>query len=137
MLRLIASIILELLANAVGLATAYYFLRPDFTIDVVGFLMVVAIFTVVRFILAPLMMKLSLLYARALLGGCALVTIFVALLVTSLLSDHLTITGTTTWVLATLIVWIFGMVAMLLLPLIIFKKTLAAATRERPVSPLG
>ena len=88
MLRLIASTVLELLANAIGLAAAYWILRPDFTIDWIGFLIVVAIFTVVRFVLAPLMMKLSMRYARALLGACALVTIFVALLVTSLLSDH-------------------------------------------------
>jgi hypothetical protein len=137
MLRLIARIVLELLANAIGLAAAYWILRPDFTIDLLGFLMVVGIFSVVRFILAPLVMKLSLLYARALLGSCALVTIFVALLVTSLLSNHLTITGTTTWVIATLIVWLFGMVAALLLPLVIFKKTLAAVARERPLTPLG
>lgn len=136
MLRLIATMVLELLANAIGLAAAYWILRPDFTIDVIGFLIVVAIFTVVRFILAPLMMKLSILYARALMGACALVTIFVALLVTSLLSSHLTITGATTWVFATLIVWLFGMFAMLLLPLVIFKKTLAAA-RNRPLTPLG
>jgi hypothetical protein len=137
MLRLIARIVLELLGNAIGLAAAYWILRPDFTIDLVGFLMVVAIFSVVRFILAPLVMKLSLLYARALMGSCALVTIFVALLVTSLLSDHLTITGATTWVVATLIVWLFGMVAALLLPLVIFKKTLAGVARDRPVTPLG
>ena len=137
MLSLIASAVLELLANAIGLAAAYWILRPDFTLDWVGFLMVVAIFSVVRFILAPLMMKLSMRYARALLGACALVTIFVALLVTSLLSNHLTITGAMTWVFATLIVWLFGMVAMLLLPLVIFKKTLAAVARNRPVTPLG
>ena len=137
MLRLIALGVLELLANSIGLAATYWILRPDFAIDWIGFLIVVGVFTAARFILAPLMMKLSLRYARALLGGCALVTIFVALLVTSLLSSHLTISGAMTWVFATLIVWLFGMVAMLLLPLIIFKKTLAAATRERPVSPLG
>jgi hypothetical protein len=137
MLRLIARTVLELLANAVGLAAAYWILRPDFTIDVIGFVIVVAIFSVVRFILAPLMMKLSLLYARALMGGCALATIFLALLVTSFLSEHLTITGIVTWVYATLIVWLFGMVASLLLPLVIFKKTLAAATRDRPVTPLS
>jgi hypothetical protein len=137
MLRLIASIVLELLANAIGLATAYWILRPDFTINVWGFLIVVGIFSVVRFVLAPLMMKLSMRYARALMGGCALVTIFLALLITSLVSSHLTITGTITWVYATLIVWLFGMVANLLLPLIIFKKTLAAVARERPVTPLG
>jgi hypothetical protein len=137
MLRLIALLVLELLANAIGLAAAYWILRPDFTIDWVGFLIVVGIFTAARFILAPLMMKLSMLYTRALMGGSALVTIFVALLITSFLSSHLTITGVTTWVFATLIVWLFGVVAMLVLPLIIFKKTLAAAARNRPITPLG
>jgi hypothetical protein len=137
MLRLVAAIVLELLANAIGLAAAYFILRPDLTLDWLGFVIVVAIFSAVRFILAPLMMKLSLLYARALLGGCALVTIFVALLVTSLISSHLSITGVLTWVYATLIVWIFGMVAMLLLPFVIFKKTLAAAAGSRPAVPLG
>lgn len=137
MLRLIALVVLELLANAIGLAAAYGILRPDFAIDWIGFLIVVGIFTAARFILAPLMMKLSMLYTRALMGGSALVTIFVALLITSFLSSHLTITGVTTWVFATLIVWLFGVVAMLLLPLVIFKKTLAAAARNRPITPLG
>jgi len=137
MLRLTALVVLELLANSIGLAAAYWILRPEFTIDWVGFLIVVGIFTAARFILAPLMMKLSMLYTRALMGGSALVTIFVALLITSFLSSHLTITGVTTWVFATLIVWLFGVVAMLVLPLIIFKKTLAAAARNRPVTPLG
>ena len=137
MLRLIALVVLELLANSIGLAAAYWILRPDFTIDWVGFLMVVGLFTAVRFVLAPLMMKLSMLYTRAFMGGSALVTIFVALLATSFLSNHLTITGVTTWVFATLIVWLFGVAAMLLLPLVIFKKTLAAAARNRPIAPLG
>lgn len=132
MLRLIARLVLELLANAVGLAAAYWVLRPDFTIDGIGFVMVVAIFSAVRFVLAPLMMKLTVFYARTLMGGCALLTIFVALLITSSVSNHLTITGATTWMFATLMVWLFGVVATLVLPLVIFKKTLAAAPRERP-----
>lgn len=70
MLRLIARLVLELLANAVGLAAAYWVLRPDFTIDGIGFVMVVAIFSAVRFVLAPLMMKLTVFYARTLMGGC-------------------------------------------------------------------
>lgn len=40
--------------------------------DFPGLLLVIAIFTAVRFILAPLMPKLSLRYARALTGGIAL-----------------------------------------------------------------
>lgn len=137
MLRLVASTVLELLANAVGLITAYWILRPDLTIDLIGFLIVVAIFTAARFVLAPLMMKISLLYARAIMGACALVTVFFSLLITTLISSHLTISGAVTWVLATLIVWLFGLFAMLLLPFIIFKKTLAAVNRDRPKSPLS
>jgi hypothetical protein len=59
MMRLIASIVLELLANAVGLLAASWILRPAFSIDTIGFITVVAIFTAVRFILAPLMLHLS------------------------------------------------------------------------------
>ena len=135
--ELIASTVLELLANAIGLLVAYLILRPDFTIDAVSFIIVVAIFTVARFILAPLIFKLSMRYARALTGGISLVVIFISLLVTSLLSSGLVITGVSTWVLATLIIWVFGVVAMLLLPLVIFKKTLAAARANQPRTPLG
>lgn len=138
MVRMIASIVLELLANAVGILFAYWILSPNFTIDVIGFIIVVAIFSAARFILAPLMIKLSMRYARAATGGVSLITIFVALLVTTLLTSHLTITGTSTWVLATLIIWLFGLVAMIVLPLFIFKKTLAAArNNSRPMTPLG
>ena len=76
-------------------------------------------------------------YARMLTGGISLVMIFISLLVTSLLSSGLVITGVSTWILATLIIWVFGVVAMLLLPLVIFKKTLAAARANQPRTPLG
>ena len=132
MMRLIASTVLELLANAIGLLIAYLILRPDMQITVAGFVIVVVIFSVARFILAPLMMKLSMRYARMLVGGISLVVIFVSLLVTTLLSrGDLVITGVSTWILATLIVWVFGVIAMLLLPMVIFKKTLAAARNDQ------
>jgi hypothetical protein len=69
--------------------------------------------------------------ASVLIGGISLVVIFVYLLVTSLISSKLVITGATTWILATLIVWVFGVAAMLLLPMVIFKKTLAAARSDK------
>ena len=131
MMRLIASTTLELLANAIGLFVAYLILQPAMQINVAGFIIVVVIFSVCRFVLAPLMMKLSMRYARMLVGGISLVVIFVSLLVTSLISSNLVISGVTTWILATLIVWVFGVVAMLLLPMLIFKKTLAAARNDQ------
>jgi hypothetical protein len=138
MLRLLAVTILELAANAIGLLIAAWLLAPNFTINAVSFIIVVAIFTAVRFVLAPLIMKLSLRYARPLTGGISLVTILVGLLVTTLLSTGLVITGFTTWVLATLIIWICGLIAYFLLPMVIFKQTLAAARNNPPPrTPLG
>src|SRR5262245_20498271 len=137
MMRLVASIILEVLANAVGLLAASWILAPAFSIDAIGFITVVAIFSAVRFILAPLITQLSMRHARMLVGGVSLVTILVSFFVTSLLTNHLVITGLSTWVLATLIVWVFGVIAMLLLPMVVFKKTLAETRAGRPPSSLG
>lgn len=125
MVRLIALTVIELLANAVGLLVAKWLL-PGFSIDVMSFILVVAIFTAVRFILAPLIFKLAFSHVRAITGGIGLVTTFVGLLVTTWLSDGLVITGFATWVLATLIVWLFGVIAVIVLPLFVFKKVLAA-----------
>jgi hypothetical protein len=135
MVRLIAQTIVELVANAIGLVVAAWLL-PGFSLSVMSFVIVVAIFTAARFILAPLVFKLSLKYARALTGGIALVTTFVGLLVTTWLTDGIVISGATTWVIATLVVWIFGVAAMLLLPLVIFKKTLAARRSTPPIPPI-
>ncbi|MFT3973402.1 MAG: phage holin family protein [Amaricoccus sp.] len=132
MVRLIAQTVVELIANAIGLIVAALLL-PGFTLSVASFFIAVAIFSAARVILAPLVFKLSLKYARALTGGIALVSTFVGLLVTTWLSTGIAITGASTWVIATLVVWVFGVVAMLLLPLVVFKKTLAA--RPTPTMP--
>lgn len=134
MVRLFASTVVELLANCIGLLVAKWLL-PGFSINLTSFLVVVAIFTAVRVILAPLIFKLSMRYARVLTGGIALVTTFAGLFVTTLLTDGLVITGLSTWVLATLIVWLFGVIASLVLPLVVFKKTLAARNTSGPTTP--
>ena len=84
---------------------------------------------------SKLITQLSLRHARMLVGGVSMVTILVSFFATSLLTNHLVITGVSTWVLAALIVWVFGVIAMLLLPMVIFKKTLAAARAGRPSPP--
>ncbi len=134
MLRLLATTVIELLANAVGLLVAKYFL-PDFSITWTSFFVVVAIFTAVRFILAPLIFKLSFRYVRALTGGIGLVTTLAGLLVTSWLTDGLVISGLTTWVIATLLVWLFGVIAAVVLPLFLFKKALASRRDSGPSIP--
>jgi hypothetical protein len=134
MVRLIAVTAVELLANAIGLLVAKWLL-PGFVITPAGFLWVIVIFTAARFILAPLIFKLSFKYVRAITGGIALVTTFVGLLVTTWLTDGLQITGFSTWVIATLVVWLFGVIAVLVLPLVIFKKALAGRAGSGPQIP--
>ena len=73
----------------------------------------------------PLLRQLAVTKTPALLGSSALVSTLVALIVTSLVSDGLQIRGAATWILATVIVWAVALVARMLLPLVVFKKTLA------------
>ena len=135
MLRLFAFTIVELVANAIGLLVAKALL-PGFSITLGSFFVVVAIFTAVRFILAPLIFKLSFKYVRAITGGIALVTTFVGLLVTTWLTTGLVISGPGTWLAATLIVWLFGVVAVIVLPLVIFKKALAKRASTPNIPPM-
>jgi putative membrane protein len=60
-----------------------------------------------------------------------LVAAFVSLLVTDLISDDLEISGVTTWVLASLIVWIGGIVADLLIGRWLFRKIAGDRDRRR------
>ena len=67
----------------------------------------------------------------SLLGGIALVTTFVGLLVTDIVSSGLSISGATTWILATLIVWLGALIAGILLPLVLFKNVMQNAKNNR------
>ena len=127
MVRFLAVTALRLLANAVGLLVAAAIL-DGFTLDALTFLVVVLVFTAVEVIVDPLMIKMSLTYAPVLRGGVALVTTFVGLVVVTLVTDGLTISGFTTWVLGTLIVWLAGVLAAIILPLFLFRK---ATGRQR------
>jgi hypothetical protein len=126
MIRLLASLVLNLLANAAGLFVASLILS-GFTIDGLAFVLAVCIFTAVEVIADPLITKIAITNVPALRGGVALVTTFVGLFITTLISDGIHINGLSTWVLASLIVWLFALIATLLLPLVIFKKTLNKA----------
>ncbi len=137
--RFAAKALIELLAAAIGLLVAVWLL-PGMSITFTSFLIVVAVFTVARFALEPLIARLSSRYAEALLGGVALVATFVALVISALVSSGLVISGLTTWVLATLIVWLFDVIAALVLPRLIFKEILtgkpaAPATPAPPPAP--
>lgn len=121
MVRFLASVALRLLANAVGVLLATWLL-DGFSITAEGFVWVVLFFTVIEVVLDPLVLKMAIQYVPALRGGVALMTTLVGLIVTTVVSNALTINGLTAWVVGTLIVWLGGVLAALLLPLFVFKS---------------
>lgn len=133
MLRMIISAAVFLLSCAIGLLVAKFTLS-GMTIEVGSFLIVVVIFAILQAILTPFTAKMIHRHASALLGGVGLFSTFIALLITSLLSSGLRISGVSTWVLACVIVWIVTMLATLLLPLLLVKKHLRQrGAEQRPV----
>ena len=77
MVRFLARTALYLLANSLGLIAAAVLL-DGFTLDPVGFVVSVLVFTAVETLLGPFVVKMAIQYAPALRGGIALVTTFVA-----------------------------------------------------------
>ena len=121
MVRFLARMALSLLENALALVVASILLT-GFTINGMAFLVAVCIFAVSTVVLEPLIAKIAQQSAPYLLGVIALVTTFVGLLVTTLVTDGLSITGIGTWVIATLIVWVATIVASVVLPRLLFKE---------------
>lgn len=97
-----------------------------------GFLVAVVLFAVIQSVLSPFIAKVAARNAAALLGGVGLLSTFVALWLTTLIGDSLTIDGgVTTWLTATVIVWLATALATLLLPLVLVRAGLEAARERR------
>ncbi len=126
MIRLVATGVIALLANAIALVVGAQVLE-DMSIDGLGVVIAVLIYTGVAVLAEPLIRQMALKSAPALIGSSSLVATLVSLVVTALVSDHLEISGTTTWVLATVLVWAVALAGRMLLPLVLFKKALANA----------
>jgi hypothetical protein len=125
MIRLIVRTAIVLLGNAVGLIVASL-VFSGFDIDVTAFIFAVIIFTVAFALMTPFLasvMRRNSTGSKA-LGGVALISTFVALVITDILSDGLTISGIGTWIGATVIVWLASLLAVFILPYLGLKKYL-------------
>lgn len=123
MIRLLARLTLNVLSNAVGLIAAAW-LIDGFTINSIAFVTAVLIFSISTFVLGPLIVKIALSSASYLMGSISLITILVGLIITTLVSDGISISGINSWILATIVIWIFSVIGNIVLPLILFKKVL-------------
>jgi putative membrane protein len=121
MVRLALRVLVQLIANAVGLVAAAALL-DEMNLEADGFLIAVGVFTLVNVLVLPLIQKQAITQSSALMGSTALVATLVALIVTVIVSDGLTIDGLTTWLLATVIIWGASLIAVFILPLWVFKS---------------
>ena len=130
MIRFLIRTAVFLVSTAIGLLVAMLVL-DDMSIDATAFVVVVVIVAVLQAVLAPFLAKSTARNAPALLGGVGLISTFIALVVANVAVGGLTITGVTTWILATLIVWLVTMIAAFLLPVILVKLGVDAARDRR------
>ena len=125
MIRLLVRLVIALAGNAVGLIVASL-VFDGFDIDATSFIVALIIFTITLALMTPFLAS-ALRRNRSsssALGGVSLIATFVALLVTDLLSDGLSIDGVGTWIGATVIVWLASLLAIFILPYLGLKKYL-------------
>jgi uncharacterized membrane protein YvlD (DUF360 family) len=102
-------VLLAIGANSIALLIAAAILDGVET-AAASFVVAVAIFSLASLVVRPVVAWIVERRVRPLLGVVALVTTFVVLLVTDLLSDGLSIEGVLDWILATVIVWLATLV---------------------------
>jgi uncharacterized membrane protein YvlD (DUF360 family) len=100
-------------------------LIDGFQVNASGFVTSVLVFAVLQSLLSPFLAKMAHRYARALLGGVGLISTFVALLVAHFFTNGLQISGLTSWIAATVVVWLITALATWLLPFLFVKKSVA------------
>ena len=81
------------------------------TVNVTSYISVAIIFALIQAILSPLIFKGVVRGATAFTGGVGIIATLVALIITDVISDGMSISGLTTWILAALIVWLAGALA--------------------------
>jgi hypothetical protein len=131
--RLLLRTLLGILANMVGLVIASLFI-DGFEINSSGFLAALFIFSGSNIFMGPLVTKIAMRDAPALLGGIALVSTFVSLILTDAFSSGLSINKLSAWITGTLIVWLASLVASMLLPLVLFKKVLDNNSKDKNIA---
>ena len=125
MVRFLLRIAIFLGSSALGLLVAAW-LIPGVSVSAWGFVAAVVIFAVAQGVLSPFFLKMANRYASAFLGGIGLVSTLVALVLASVFTHGLSISGIGSWIAATVVVWLVTAVATVALPALFLKKKAAS-----------
>ena len=129
-MRLVAAFVIRFVAAFVALAVVGVVV-DGVSVDPIGLPIAALIYAVIMLIAAPALERLLAEgsgWATRLTG---LAATFVALLVTTLISDALEIDGLVAWILATLIVWVVAIAADWIMGRLLFER-IAGSPRRRP-----
>ena len=109
----------------IGIIAADVILSGFHVDGAITYLVVAIIVGLLQAILSPIFRRVAERKARAFMGGVGLVTTFVSLVLTSLFMGDFSMDGVTTWILSTLVVWLFTAIAAFILPLLLVRKAVA------------
>ncbi|WFR73653.1 phage holin family protein [Prescottella defluvii] len=104
---------------AIGILAAVW-LVSGVSVTASGFITAVVLFAVAQSVLSPFILKVATRNAPAFVGGIGLVSTFVALVIASAFGG-LSISGWSTWILATIVVWLVTALATVLLPMLLIR----------------
>ena len=130
MIRFLIRVAVYLVAAAIGLIVAGL-LFDGLSVSVGGFLEVVVIFAIVQAVLVQVFGRTTDRKAPALSAGVGLFSALVALIITALVSDSLSVSGLGTWIGAAVIIWLVSMIATFLLPILLVRMGVEHARERR------
>ena len=121
MIRFLIRVAVYFASAFIGLWVADLLLS-GLSIAVSSYFTVAIIFALIQAIISPLVFKMTAKNANAFIGGVGLLSVFVSLLITNILLSGITVTGFSTWILASLIIWLVTAIAAFILPFIVAKN---------------
>jgi len=125
MIRFLINIAVYFASALIGIIAADLILSGFHVDGVITYLVVAIIVGLLQAILSPIFRRVAERKARAFMGGVGLVTTFVSLVLTSLFMSDFSMDGAITWVLATLVVWLFTAIAAFILPFFLVRKAMS------------
>lgn len=126
MIRFLLRLVIYFLAALIGIVLADLILSGFSVTGWWSYIVVAAVFAVIQAILTPLLSQMSERNAPMLTGGIGIVSAFVALGLTNLISGALTINGLGAWLAAAVLVWLGGAIAAFVLPFFVLKNRVEA-----------
>lgn len=121
MKEFLKTVIVLVIANAIGLGLASLLMGPGFRLSLSYFFVAVLIFTAIEAGARPVLKRISAKWLPQMIGGLSLFAVFAGLAGTQLILPGKAISGLNNWLFATLLVWIISLAAQILLPRYLFK----------------